>query len=164
MFLVCFFFLMTRRTPRSTRTDTLFPYTTLFRSGLTARCGNFLWGRPDLDETIRRLQAFQGAGADVLYAPGLRDLDAIRRLCAALEKPVNVLAGLSGTTFTVEDLATVGVKRISVGSALARLAYGACLNAAQAIAEQGTFGALSHGAGFADLEDRFRSFDKPRAG
>ncbi|HEY9538935.1 MAG TPA: isocitrate lyase/phosphoenolpyruvate mutase family protein [Kiloniellaceae bacterium] len=131
---------------------------------LTARCENFLWGRPDLDETIRRLQAFQGAGADVLYAPGLRDLDAIRRLCAALEKPVNVLAGLSGTTFTVEDLATVGVKRISVGSALARLAYGACLNAAQAIAEQGTFGALSHGAGFADLEDRFRSFDKPRAG
>src|SRR3546814_17611199 len=75
-----------------------------------------------------------------------------------------VLAGLSGTTFTVEDLATVGVKRISVGSALARLAYGACLNAAQAIAEQGTFGALSHGAGFADLEARVRSFDKPRAG
>src|SRR3546814_11089845 len=84
--------------------------------------------------------------------------------CAALEKPVNVLAGLSGTTFTVEDLATVGVKRISVGSALARLAYGACLNAAQAIPEQGTFGALSHGPGFAALDDRFRFFDHTRAG
>ncbi|MGF1628791.1 MAG: oxaloacetate decarboxylase [Kiloniellaceae bacterium] len=127
---------------------------------LTARCENFLWGRPDLDDTIRRLQSFQDAGADVLYAPGLRDLDEIRRLCMSLTKPVNVVMGLPGATFTIRELAAAGVKRISVGSALARLAYGACLAAAQEIVEQGTFGALSDAIGFAELEDRFRPFEE----
>jgi 2-methylisocitrate lyase-like PEP mutase family enzyme len=127
---------------------------------LTARCENFLWGRPDLDDTLRRLQAFQEAGADVLYAPGLRSLEDIRTVCAALGKPVNVVMGLPGAAFTVRDLAEAGVKRISVGSALARLAYGACLAAAQEIAAEGNFDSLSSAIGFADLEDRFRPFVK----
>jgi 2-methylisocitrate lyase-like PEP mutase family enzyme len=127
---------------------------------LTARCENFLWGRPDLDDTLRRLQAFQEAGADVLYAAGLRSLEDIRTVCAALGKPVNVVMGLPGAAFTVRDLAEAGVKRISVGSALARLAYGACLAAAQEIAAEGNFDSLSSAIGFADLEDRFRPFVK----
>jgi 2-methylisocitrate lyase-like PEP mutase family enzyme len=127
---------------------------------LTARCENFLWGRPDLDDTLRRLQAFQEAGADVLYAPGLRSVEDIRTVCAALGKPVNVVMGLPGAAFTVRDLAEAGVKRISVGSALARLAYGACLAAAQEIAAEGNFDSLSSAIGFADLEDRFRPFVK----
>jgi 2-methylisocitrate lyase-like PEP mutase family enzyme len=128
---------------------------------LTARCENFLWGRADLDDTIRRLRAFQDAGADVLYAPGLRDLGEIRKLCASLTKPVNVVMGLPGVTFSVGQLAEAGVKRISVGSALARLAYGACLAAAQEIAARGSFNALSDAIGFAELEDRFRPFEEP---
>ena len=128
---------------------------------LTARCENFLWGRADLDDTIRRLRAFQDAGADVLYAPGLRDLGEIRKLCASLTKPVNVVMGLPSVTFSVGQLAEAGVKRISVGSALARLAYGVCLAAAQEIAAQGSFNALSDAIGFAAIEDRFRPFEEP---
>jgi len=126
---------------------------------LTARCENFLWERPDLDDTLRRLQAFEAAGADVLYAPGLRSLDDIRSVCAALKKPVNVVMGLPGAAFTVRELAEAGVKRISVGSALARLAYGACIAAAEEIAATGSFTALSNAIGFAALEDRFRPFE-----
>jgi 2-methylisocitrate lyase-like PEP mutase family enzyme len=125
---------------------------------LTARCENYLWGRPDLEDTIRRLQAFEQAGADVLYAPGLRSLEDIRTVCGAVAKPVNVVMGLPGAAFTVGELAAVGVKRISVGSALARVAYGACLAAAQEIAAQGRFDALAPAIGFAELEDRFRPF------
>ena len=106
---------------------------------LTARAENFLHGRPDLDDTIRRLQAFEKAGADVVYAPGLPSLDAIRTVCAAVEKPVNVLMGLKGATFTVEDLQDAGVKRISVGGAFARAALGAFMRAAREVKEQGTF-------------------------
>ena len=125
---------------------------------LTARCENFLWGRKDLDDTLRRLEAFERAGADVLYAPGLRSLDDIRTVCAALSKPVNVIMGLPGADFTLAELAEAGAKRISVGSALARLAYGVCLAAAQEIAAQGRFDSLSSAIGFAELEDRFRPF------
>lgn len=128
---------------------------------LTARCENFLWGRPDLEDTLRRLQAFQRAGADVLYAPGLRSLEDIRTVCAAVGKPVNVVMGLPGAAFTVRELAEAGVKRISVGSALARLAYGACLAAAQEIATQGSFDSLAPAIGFSELEDRFRPFVAP---
>ena len=127
---------------------------------LTARCENFLWGCPDLDDTLRRLQAFEQAGADVLYAPGLRSLEDIRTVCAAVGRPVNVVMGMPGAVFTVRELAGAGVKRISVGSALARLAYGACLAAAQEIAAEGSFGALASAAGFAEFEDRFRPFVK----
>jgi len=124
---------------------------------LTARCENFLWGRPDLDDTIRRLQAFEKAGADVLYAPGLQDLDTIRTVCAALTKPVNVVMGLAGTTFSVAELADAGVKRISVGSALARLAYGAFVSAAREMTSQGTFCFSEKAMGFAELDGFFTS-------
>jgi 2-methylisocitrate lyase-like PEP mutase family enzyme len=106
---------------------------------LTARAENFLHGKPDLDDTIRRLQAFEEAGADVLYAPGLPTLEAIRTVCASVSKPVNVLAGLKGATFSVEELAAIGVKRISVGGAFARAAFGGFLRAAREVKEHGTF-------------------------
>ena len=82
---------------------------------LTARAENFLWGRPDLDDTIKRLQAFSAAGAHVLYAPGLPDLEAIRTVCAAVDKPVNVVMGLKGPRYSVADLSDAGVRRVSVG-------------------------------------------------
>jgi 2-methylisocitrate lyase-like PEP mutase family enzyme len=110
-----------------------FPFT------LTARAENFLFGRPDLDDTIRRLRAFEAAGADVLYAPGLPDLDAIRTVCAAVSRPVNVIAGLAGNRYSVAELAGAGVKRISLGSTLARAALGALARAANEIRDHGTF-------------------------
>jgi 2-methylisocitrate lyase-like PEP mutase family enzyme len=115
---------------------------------LTARAENFLHGRPNLDDTIRRLQSFADAGADVLYAPGLPSLEAMREVCASVSKPVNVVMGLKGATFSVEELAAVGVKRISMGGALARAALGAFVRAAREVKERGTFtfatDALSH--------------------
>jgi 2-methylisocitrate lyase-like PEP mutase family enzyme len=107
---------------------------------LTARAENFLHGRPDLDDTIRRLQAFEQAGADVLYAPGLPDLEAIRRVCAAVTKPVNVVMGLAGRAYSVSDLQAAGVKRISVGGSFARAALGALVRAAREVKDHGTFG------------------------
>ena len=106
---------------------------------LAARAENFLHGRPDLDDTIRRLQSFAKAGADVLYAPGLTSLDSIRAVCASVSKPVNVLMGLTSATFSVEALAAVGVKRISVGGSFARAALGALVRAAREVKEKGTF-------------------------
>jgi 2-methylisocitrate lyase-like PEP mutase family enzyme len=106
---------------------------------LTARAENFLHGHPDLGDTIRRLQAFAAAGADVLYAPGLPGLEAIREVCAAVPKPVNVVMGLKGAAFTVDELTAAGVKRISVGGSLARAALGALVRAAREVKEQGTF-------------------------
>ena len=106
---------------------------------LTARSENFLYGRPDLDDTIRRLQAFEAAGADVLYAPGLPNLDAIRTVCAAVRKPVNVVMGLKGAPYTVEQLRAAGVKRISIGGSFARAALGAFIRAAREVKEKGTF-------------------------
>jgi 2-methylisocitrate lyase-like PEP mutase family enzyme len=115
---------------------------------LTARAENFLHGRPNLDDTIRRLQSFADAGAAVLYAPGLTTLEAIREVCASVSKPVNVLMGFQGATFSVEELAAAGVKRISVGGSLARAALGAFLRAAREVKEKGTFDyaaeAISH--------------------
>lgn len=106
---------------------------------LTARAENFLHGRPDLDDTIGRLQAFVKVGADVVYAPGLPSLDAIRTVCEAIDKPVNVVMGLNGPTFSVEELQAAGVKRISVGGAFARAALGAFMRAAREVKENGTF-------------------------
>jgi 2-methylisocitrate lyase-like PEP mutase family enzyme len=106
---------------------------------LTARAENFLHGRPDLDDTIRRLQAFAEAGGQVLYAPGLSSLEAIREVCASVSRPVNVLMGFKGATFSVEELSAVGVKRISVGGAFARAALGALVRAAREVKEKGTF-------------------------
>jgi len=110
-----------------------FPFT------LVARAENFLHGRPDLDDTIRRLQAFAAAGADVLYAPGIRDLPTIRTLVAAVPKPVNVVMGLADPNLTLQELEAAGVRRVSVGGALARLALAAVRDAAVAMREQGSF-------------------------
>jgi 2-methylisocitrate lyase-like PEP mutase family enzyme len=106
---------------------------------LTARAENYLRGRPDLADTIKRLQAFADAGADVLYAPGLPDLEAIRAVCAAVPKPVNVVMGLKGPAWSVDELSAAGVKRISVGGSFARAALGAFLRAAREVRERGTF-------------------------
>lgn len=106
---------------------------------MTARAENYLHGRRDLDDTIKRLQAFSAAGADVLYAPGLPDLDAIKTVCEAVDKPVNVVMGLAGPTWSVEQLAAVGVKRISVGGSFARAALAGFVNAATEVKDKGTF-------------------------
>jgi 2-methylisocitrate lyase-like PEP mutase family enzyme len=106
---------------------------------LTARSENYLWGRPDLADTIARLQAFEEAGAHVLYAPGLRSLDDIRAVCASVSRPVNVVMGLVGLTATVDDLAAAGVRRISVGGSFARAALGALVAAATEVRYHGTF-------------------------
>jgi 2-methylisocitrate lyase-like PEP mutase family enzyme len=106
---------------------------------LTARAENFICGRPDLDDTIRRLQAFSKVGAHVLYAPGLPSLDAIRTVCGAVDKPVNVVMGLNGPLVSVEALQGAGVKRISVGGSFARAALGALVRAAREVKDRGTF-------------------------
>ncbi len=123
-----------------------------FSFTLTARAENFLHGRPDLEDTIKRLQAFEAAGADVLYAPGLRDAEMIRTVCQSVGKPVNVVMGLSGTNFAVAELAALGVRRISLGSALARAAFGAFLRAAKEIQQDGSFAFAEQAATFAELD------------
>ena len=114
-----------------------------YKFTLTARAENYLHGRPDLDDTIKRLQAFEKAGADVLYAPGLRSRGDIARLAGALTRPLNVVMGLSGVQLSLEELSAVGVKRISVGSSLARAALSAFMRAAREMHDHGTF---SYGA------------------
>ncbi len=106
---------------------------------LTARAENYLWGRPDLDDTIRRLQAFSEAGAQVLYAPGLPDIEAIRAVCSAVDRPVNVVMGLQGKSYSVAELAAAGVRRVSVGGSFARAALGALMRAAEEVKLSGTF-------------------------
>ena len=110
-----------------------------FSFTLTARAENFQFSRPDLDDTIARLRAFEAAGADVLYAPGLPNIAAIRRVCASVSRPVNVVIGLAEQNFTVAELAEAGVKRISLGGTLYRAAFGGFLRAAREIKEHGTF-------------------------
>jgi 2-methylisocitrate lyase-like PEP mutase family enzyme len=111
-----------------------FPFT------LTARAENFLRGKPDLEDTIARLRAYEAAGADVLFAPGLPDLDAVRAVCAALKKPFSFMAGIPGKSFSVAELEAAGVKRISVATSLYRAAMKAVREAATEIRTAGTFG------------------------
>ena len=118
----------------------------------TARCENYLWQRPDLEDTIKRLQAYAAAGADVLYAPGLRDLKTIRAVCEAVDKPINVIMGAPGLGISVADLSAVGVRRISVGSAFARRAYGAFIASAREVLETGQFDETGKAMGFAEIE------------
>lgn len=118
---------------------------------LTARAENYLWNRPDLDDTIRRLNAFSKAGADVLYAPGLPNLDAIRTVCSAVDKPVNVVMGLRGATYTTEQLKVAGVKRVSVGGSFARAALGAFVRAAREVKNYGTFTYATEAISHADV-------------
>jgi 2-methylisocitrate lyase-like PEP mutase family enzyme len=111
-----------------------------FHFTLTARAENFLHGRPDLEDTVRRLQAFERAGADVLFAPGLPDLAAVRTVCSALKKPVNFMVGMGGKSFSVAELAEAGVRRISLSTSLYRAAMTGLLAAAHEVSERGTFG------------------------
>jgi 2-methylisocitrate lyase-like PEP mutase family enzyme len=127
-----------------------FPFT------LTARAENFQFSRPDLDDTIARLIAFETAGADVLYAPALPDISAIRKVCASVSRPVNVVVGLAGPKFTVAELAEAGVKRISLGATLARAALGGFVRAAREIAENGTFGFADQAMSFSEANDYMR--------
>ena len=127
---------------------------------LTARSEGFIVGRPDLGETIRRLQAFAEAGADCLYAPGIRDKSDIVAVVGALApKPVNVLVG--GDFATVAQLADAGVRRISTCGALARAAWTGFLSAAREISEQGTFGGLARAVPFGELEQSFGARGSP---
>ena len=106
---------------------------------LTARCENFLHGHPDLDDTIKRLQAFEKAGADVLFAPGLPNLQAVRMVCSSLSKPVNFMVGIPGHSFSVPELQDAGVRRISLATSLHRAAMSGLYQAALEIKEKGTF-------------------------
>ena len=109
---------------------------------LTARSENFLRGNPNLDDTIKRLQAYEKAGADVLFAPLLPDLAAVKAVCSALTKPVNFMVGAPGKSFSVAELAAAGVKRISLATSLHRAAMTGLFEAAREVKEQGTFGYL----------------------
>jgi 2-methylisocitrate lyase-like PEP mutase family enzyme len=122
---------------------------------LTARAENFLHGRRDMDDTIRRLRAFEAAGADVLYAPGLRDLASIRTVAAAVGTPINVVMSSADPSITVAQLAEAGVKRVSVGGALSRLALAAFLKGAREMKEQGAFTYMRDTVPSAELRQAF---------
>jgi 2-methylisocitrate lyase-like PEP mutase family enzyme len=126
-----------------------------FTFTLTARAENYINGRPDLRDTIQRLQAFQEAGADVLYAPGLTSKDDIATVVRSVDRPVNVLMGLPGATLNLAELSAIGVRRVSVGSALARAALGAFLHAAREMQQDGTFGFAEHAASSREISGMF---------
>jgi 2-methylisocitrate lyase-like PEP mutase family enzyme len=128
-----------------------------FAFTLTARAENFLHGRPDLANTIKRLQAYQEAGADALYAPGLVSKEEIAAVLNSVDRPVNVLMGLPGSSLNVADLSAMGVRRISVGSLLSRAAYGAFLRAAKEMKERGTFTFANDAVSFQDLSAMFKT-------
>ena len=128
---------------------------------LTARAENFLHRRRDIDDTIRRLQAFEAAGAVVLYAPGLANLETIRLVCASVTKPVNVVVGLASLKVSVEDLSEAGVRRISLGSTLSRTALGAVLRAANEMKDHGTFEFAGAAATFAEINPFMTGRDTP---
>jgi 2-methylisocitrate lyase-like PEP mutase family enzyme len=123
---------------------------------LTARSENFLRGNPNLDDTIRRLQAFERAGADVLFAPGLPDLAAVRAVCAAVSKPVNFMVGIKGKSFAVGELTAAGVKRISLAGSLYRAAMSGLYGAAREVKELGTFNYVGAGLTAAQLGEFMR--------
>ena len=118
---------------------------------LTARAENFVRGKPDLDDTIKRLQAFEKAGADVLMAPGVPDLDSVRKVCRALSKPFNFMAGIKGKSFSVAELQSAGVRRISLATSLWRAAMSAMVDAAREVKEKGTFGYLERSLATAEI-------------
>jgi 2-methylisocitrate lyase-like PEP mutase family enzyme len=128
-----------------------FPFT------LTARAENYLVGRPDLNDTVRRLQAYQDAGADVLYAPGLQTREDIAAVVSSVDRPVNVIMGLQGVELSVSELSELGVKRISVGSALSRAAIGGFLRAAREMREHGTFTFANDAISFREISGLFQT-------
>ena len=122
-----------------------FPFT------LTARTESFLRGNPNLDDVIKRLQAFEKAGADVLMAPGLPDLAAVKAVCSAVGKPVNFMAGIKGKSFSVAELQAAGVRRISLATSLYRTAMNALVEAAREVKDKGTLGYIDRGLSSAEL-------------
>jgi 2-methylisocitrate lyase-like PEP mutase family enzyme len=127
-----------------------FPFT------LTARTENYLRGNPDLKDTIARLQAFEKAGADVLFAPGLPDLDAVRAVCSSVSKPVNFMVGIRGRSFSVAELEAAGVRRISLATSLYRAAMAGLMDAAREITERGTFDFLDRALSSGTLHEIMR--------
>jgi 2-methylisocitrate lyase-like PEP mutase family enzyme len=127
-----------------------FPFT------FTARAENYLVGKPDLKDTITRLQAYQSAGANVLYAPGLTSKEDIAAVVSSVDRPVNVVMGLQGVQLSLNELSALGVKRISVGSALSRVAFGAFLRAAKEMKEHGTFTFAKEAVSFRDISAMFK--------
>jgi len=126
-----------------------FPFT------LTARCENYLFGRRDLKDTIKRLQAYQEAGANVLYAPGLTSREEIAAVVGSLDRPVNVLMGLAGVGLSLAELSEIGVKRVSVGSVLSRVALSAFIRAAEEMRDKGTFTFGDDTVSFRDISAMF---------
>jgi 2-methylisocitrate lyase-like PEP mutase family enzyme len=122
-----------------------FPFT------LTARAEGFLRCMPDLDDVIKRLQAFERAGADVLMSPGLPDLESVRKVCGALSKPFNFMVGIKGKSFTVAELANAGVKRISLATSLYRMAMTGLVDAAREVKDKGTFGYIDRSLATPDM-------------
>jgi 2-methylisocitrate lyase-like PEP mutase family enzyme len=129
-----------------------------YRFTLTARAENYLWGRPDLGDTIKRLQAYQEAGADVLYAPGLKSREDIAAVVSSVDRPVNVVMGLAGAQLGLEELSKIGVKRISLGSSLQRAALGEFVRAAREMQDQGTFTFAAKAAQPKEMTAIFESF------
>jgi 2-methylisocitrate lyase-like PEP mutase family enzyme len=124
-----------------------FPFT------LTARAENYLHGKPDLKDTIKRLQAYQAAGADVLYAPALINRSDIEAVVSSVDRPVNVLMALEGAEMSVKELSAIGVRRVSIGSALCRAAFGAFLRGAREMRERGTFTFAEEAVSFREISE-----------
>jgi 2-methylisocitrate lyase-like PEP mutase family enzyme len=122
---------------------------------LTARCENFLINRCDLADTIARLQSYQEAGADCLYAPGLTAPDQIRAVVDSVDRPVNAVMGLAGEQLSLSDLEELGVRRVSLGSTLARVALGAFISAATDLRDTGTSAAVDAAAPYRQLDSIF---------
>lgn len=128
-----------------------------FAFTLTARAENYLVGRPDIKDTIKRLQAYQEAGADVLFAPGLTSKQDIIAVISSLDRPVSVIMGLQGVQLSLKELSEIGVKRISVGSALSRAALGAFLRAAREMREHGTFTFADKAVSYKEISAMFKA-------
>ena len=126
-----------------------------FKFMLTGRAENFLVGKPDLADVIKRLQAYQDAGADVLFAPGLTSLEAIKTVVDNIDLPLNVVMGLSGVTLSQKELGDVGVRRISTGSSLSRAAFGAFMRASAEMVEHGTFTYAEDAVPFGEINSKF---------
>ncbi|MBX2869542.1 MAG: isocitrate lyase/phosphoenolpyruvate mutase family protein [Acidiferrobacterales bacterium] len=122
---------------------------------LTARCEKFVWNEPDLDAVIERLQAFERAGADVLFAPGIEELEDIKTLVNELNKPVSVLMSTANLPYGLSELQAIGVSRVSIGSSIAQLIYGNAINAIRELAESGTFDFLNDVMDYEELEGWF---------
>ena len=130
-----------------------------FTFTLTGRAENYLHGRPDIKDTIARLQAYQEAGADVLYAPGLATKDDIAAILSSVDRPVNVVMGLQGVQLTLAELSSMGVKRVSLGSTLSRVALGTFLRAAREMHDHGTFTFAKDAATMREISAMLKEFD-----